>query len=137
VKLLGKGIDVTWINRLLRIGVSGLCFCLCGCGDLLRMKSSAEVIFKIDRESPRTGEELTIRFTRLVFSNGRHYWAAFVPEGTSQWDRTGRLEVLPGTTRIVLRADIAGPHEIRIFSDYRGDPDQIIAWRKITVLPEK
>lgn len=119
------------VKRLVFVAASVAALLTAGC-DLFRMKWTSDVTFNTDRTRIAVGEEVEVRFQVLNDPDGRHYWVALQPTASAPDHRLG-IAVAAGTKSVRLSATESGPHEVRVYCDYRGNPEMVIARRPVEV----
>lgn len=114
------------------LGVAALVI-LAGC-DLVKMNWSSRVTFDIDRDRAVVGQQVEVTFQVLNQEDGRRYWVAIQREDAPRTEQEGRVPVPEGARTMRLLARHEGASEVRVYTEDRGDPNQIIARRKLRVV---
>ena len=115
------------------LAVATLAALAMGC-DLLTMNWSSRATFTIDRDRAAAGQQIEVTFQTLDQNEGRRYWVAIQREDAPRTEQEGRVPVPEGARTMKLFARQPGSCEVRVYTESSGDPNQIIARRKLRVV---
>jgi hypothetical protein len=105
-----------------------------GC-DLVKMNWGSECSFTIDRSHTSVGMAIDVTFETLNQEDGRRYWIAIQREDTPITSQAGRIPVPEGARTMKLFARTPGACEVRVYTESKGEPNRVVARRKLRVEP--